>query len=209
VNKNKKESDHEPETMRYSMTLFRSSSVFFFVYLAITFSVSGQEKPPQNASNSCREFVAKFYSWYLANAPKENQGRASDVALKHRPYLFSPAIVQALREDNEAQDKAGSDLVSLDGDPFVGADGFAQRYIVKKITTRQSRCWAEVHAVWDGKEDEAPDTIPELELRNSEWHFVNFYFPSASNPKGWDLLSALRALREGEKQYRSGKDQKQ
>ena len=181
-----------------STAVLRSLSLLFFVYLGLTFSASGQKKRPQNTTNSCREFVVEFYSWYLASAPKENQGRASDVALNSRPYLFSPAIVKALREDSEAQEKAGADLVSLDGDPFVGADGFAERYIVEKTTTRQDGCRAEVHAVWDGKEDEASDIIPELEVRNGNWRFVNFYFPSAANPKGWDLLSELRALREGE-----------
>lgn len=177
------------------MAVLRSLSLFFFVYLALAFSASGQKKPKQNTSNSCREFVVEFYSWYLAN---HNQGRAGDLALNDRPYLFSPAIVKALREDNEAQEKAGSDLVSLDGDPFVGADGFAERYIVEKITTKQGRCWAEVHAVWDGKEDEASDIIPELEVGNGKWRFRNFYFPSAANPKGWDLLGVLKVLREGE-----------
>jgi hypothetical protein len=130
------------------------------------------------------------------------------VALKYRSNLFSSALVQALREDDQAQDKAGPDLVSLDGDPFVGADGFAERYIVGKVATRQGRCWADVHAVWEGKEDEAPDIISELVIKNGNWRFVNFYFPSPSNPKGWDLLSVLKALREGQKQHGSGKDQK-
>ena len=101
-------------------------TVFFFLYLAFTVSVCGQEKPAQNASNSFRKSVAEFYSWYLANAPKGNQGRASDVALNYRSDLFSSAIIQALREDDAAQEKAGPDLVSLDGDPFVGADDFAE-----------------------------------------------------------------------------------
>ena len=187
----------------------RLSSVFILLYLALFPSVlRSQEKPSKNASDSCREFVREFYSWYLANAPKWNQGRPSDVALKFRSNLFSSAIVQALREDDAAQEKAGSDLVSLEGDPFVGADGFAERYIVGKVTTAQGQCWAEVHGVWDGKEDQTPDVIPELAIRNHKWHFVNFYFPTPSNPKGWDLLSALRALREEEKQYGAGKVQK-
>lgn len=86
----------------------------------------------------------------------------------------------------------------MDGDPFVGGDGFSEGYIVEKVNIKSGRCWAEVHAVWEGKEDKEPDVIPELALRNGRWRSVNFYFPSPSNPKGWDLLGALKALRESE-----------
>ncbi len=189
------------------MTVLRLTSVAFFLGLALRVSLSGQERRPQSTSNSCREFVEKFYSWYLANPSKENRWRAGDVALKYRSYLFSSAIVEALQKDNEAQDKAGSDLVSLDADPFVGADGLAENYIVKKVTVKDGRCWAEVHAVW-GEDDEAPDVTPELTIKNGKWRFVNFYFPSPSSPKGWDLLGALKELREGRKQYGYGKDKK-
>lgn len=187
--------------------VLKSIAALFFVYLAIPFSVWGQGKPPQDTGNSCREFVGEFYSWYLAKASKDLE-RDGGVALKYRSDLFSPAIVQSLQEDNEAQEKAGSDLVSLDGDPFVGADGLAGNYIVERITVKNERCWAEVHGVWNGKEDRRPDVIPELAIGNHSWRFVNFYFPTSSNPKGWDLLSALKALREGEKQNRDRKGQK-
>jgi hypothetical protein len=78
----------------------------------------------------------------------------SNSALRYRSYLFSSDIVQQIEEDTKAQDKAGSDLVSLDGDPFVGNDGFGERYIVERITIKDDVCWAEVHAVWNGKEGE-------------------------------------------------------
>jgi len=118
--------------------------------------------------------------------------------LKYRPHLFDPALVQALQEDYEAQERAGSDLVSLDGDPFVGADGLSEGYVVEKVTVEDERCWAGVHAVWGGKEDEAPDVTAEVQIKNGTWRFVNFYFPSESDPNGWDLLGALKALRKGE-----------
>jgi hypothetical protein len=86
-----------------------STIVALFFCLAFTFPLLGQERKPQSADASCRKFVQGFYSWYLANASKE-QERDGGVALKHRSYLFSPAIVEALREDDEAQVKAGSDL---------------------------------------------------------------------------------------------------
>jgi hypothetical protein len=188
----------------------KSHAVVLSLYLALPLCVCGQQQqsPPKDTSNSCRKFVEEFYSWYRTktiNDPVRDGG----VALKERSYSFSLAIVQALREDIEAQVKAGSDLVSLDGDPFVGADGLAGNYIVEKVTVKNQSCWAEVHGVWEGKEDRNPDVIPELAIRNHKWRFVNFYFPTPSNPRGWDLLSALRALREGEKKQGAGKGRKQ
>ena len=185
--------------MRRSVRVLRSISLVFFLCLLSSFSISSQERRPQSASSSCRKFVGEFYSWYLAADSKGDQRPAGSVALKYRPYLFSRAIVQAIRGDYQAQEKAGSDLVSLDADPFVGADGLGEGYIVEKVTVRDGKCFAEVHTVWEGKEDEPPDVIPELAIRNGRWLFVNFYFPSPSNPKGWDLLGALKGMREDEK----------
>jgi len=183
------------------------AAAFLSLFIALPSCIWGQQKPPQYTSNSCHDFVGEFYSWYLENASKD-QERDGGVALKYRSDSFSPAIVQALREDNEAQEKAGSELVSLDGDPFVGADGLAGSYIVEKVTVKELSCWAEVHGVWDGKEDQTTDVIAELAIRNHKWLFVNFYFPTPSNPKGWNLLSGLRALREGEKRGLAGKNGK-
>lgn len=190
------------------MQALKSHAVVLSLYLTLPICVCGRQSPPQDTSNSCRKFVEEFYWWYRRNASNAPE-RDGGVALKDRSSSFSPAIIQALREDNEAQEKAGPDLVSLDGDPFVGPDGLAENYIVEKVTVKNLSCWAEVHGVWEGKVDRTPDVIPELAIRNHKWHFVNFYFPTPSNPKGWDLLTALRALREGEKKHRTGKGQRQ
>ena len=139
--------------------------------------LSGQEKRPTGVNNSCRAFVREFYLWYRTNASQVTW-RPDDIALKYRSYLFSPAIIQAIQEDEKAQDKAGSDLISLDADPFAGADGLAEGYNVGKVTVKDGRCWAEVHAVWMGKEDQMPDIGPELVIKNGNWLFVNFSFPS-------------------------------
>jgi hypothetical protein len=132
----------------------------------------------------------------------------SNSALKYRSYLFSSDIVQQIKEDTEAQDKAGSDLVSLDGDPFVGNDGFGEHYIVERVTIKEGVCWAEVHAVWNGKEDDSPDVTAELVVKGGRWIFVNFYYPSPSNPDSLNLLGELKALREARKQSQSKTDRK-
>lgn len=169
--------------------------------VALSISLFGQDRKHQGASQSCREFVGRFYTWYLAKALGPNRLPKSGLAWKSRPYLFSPDLVRQLREDSEAQEKAGSDLVSLDADPFPGGDGPAERYIVKGITLKNGKCWAEVHGVWEGKESKTPDVTPELMIEEGRWLFVNFYFPTPSAPRGWNLLDALKADREFRKKY--------
>ena len=176
--------------------------------LALSISVFAQERPQQNTNKSCSEFVGKFYTWYLANALRPNRFSDSDIALKSRPYLFSPDLVQQLKADSDAQKKAGSDLVSLDADPFLGADGPAERYIVERIMIKDGKCWAEVHGVRERKEGETAEVTPELMLKGGRWVFVNFYFPSPSDPKAVNLLSGLKALREFRKEYGPGTDKK-
>jgi hypothetical protein len=176
--------------------------------LALSISLLGQERRPHDTSKSCREFVARFYTWYLAKALGRNRMPKTDLAWRSRPYLFSPDLVRQLREDFEAQERAGSDLVSLDADPFAGPDGTAERYFVERITIKDRMCWAEVHGVWEGKERKTPDVTPELELKNGRWVFMNFYFPSPTAPEARNLLDALKALRELRKTYGPGSPKK-
>lgn len=116
--------------------------------------------------------------------------------------------MQQLRADSEAQEKAGSDLVSLDADPFLGADGPAERYIVERITIMDGKCWAEAHGVREGKESKTPDVTPELVLKGRPMAFRRFLLPSPSDPKEWNLLGALEADREFRKEYGPGNDKK-
>ena len=118
--------------LRHFMTVCRATCVGLCLCLTFSISLSGQERRQQNISKSCREFVGRFYTWYLGMALKTNRSRTSDLALKSKPYLFSPDLVQQLREDSDAQEKAGSDLVSLDADAFLGADGSANVTLLRE-----------------------------------------------------------------------------
>lgn len=174
--------------------------------LCLVFSVSvfGREERQKDTAESCRAFVGRFYTWYMAKAVGPTGLSKPKLAWGLRSYVFSPDLVRQLREDFEAQEKAGSDLVSLDADPFTGPDGAAERYVVERVTIKGRMCWAEVHGVWEGKERETPDVTPELEFKDGRWIFLNFYFPSPSAPKARDLLGTLKAHREFRKKYGPG-----
>jgi hypothetical protein len=190
------------------MKALRTNTCVVFCFCLFPVSLFSQERVEHDRSESCREFVAKFYSWYLAEGTKRNRLPDSDSVLASRPYLFSSVLVRQLREDSEAQKKAGSDLVSIEADPFLGADGLAERYAVEKITIADGRCWAEVHGVWGAKENAGPDVTPELVEKSGRWLFVNFYFPSPSDPKAWNLRGELKAGRTFRRQYGPGSNKK-
>ena len=183
---------------------------YIAICLCLTFSISLSSQVRrriQGDNKSCRDFVGTFYTWYFPIASRNNREPASDFALKERAYVFSSELLWRLREESEVQKRAGSDLVSLDADPFFGADGAGEGFVLEKITIKDDRCWAEIHTVWE-KEDATPDVTPELALRHGRWLFVNFYYPSPSDPMALNLLSELKAIRESWKAYGIVKDQK-
>lgn len=156
------------------------------VHFSLRFSVSAfcQESEQRNTDKSCQQFVGRFYNWYVGTALRQNRLTQPRLVLKSGPHLFSHDLLQALREDYEAQDKAGSELVSLDADPFVGGDGPPDRYIVEKVTVKDGRCWVELDGVWEGKKSETPDVTPELIFKRGRWIFTNFYFPKPFSRQG-------------------------
>src|SRR4051794_10129943 len=97
--------------------------VWLSICLILPVSLVGQTRPENATSKSCREFVTSFYAWYAPIAKRDHSGFASDIAWKKRPTLFTKELLALMREESEAQDKAGADLVNLDADPFLGADG--------------------------------------------------------------------------------------
>jgi hypothetical protein len=196
------------EKVRCSMTIPKAC-IGLCLCLTFSISLSSQESGRTQADNkSCRDFVGTFYTWYFPIASRNNRVPASDFALKERAYVFSSELLWRLREESEVQKRAGSDIVDLDADPFFSSDGPGKGFVLEKITIKDDRCWAELHTVWAGKEDATPDVTPELAFEDGRWLFVNFYYPSPSNPKALNLLSELKAIRESWKAYGLVKDQK-
>jgi hypothetical protein len=162
-----------------------------YLFLACSMSLPGQAIPTQSKAKSCRHFVKVFYRWYQTISKTNDPVPASDRAVQDRPYLFSSELVWRLKEQSEVQDRAGSDLVSLDIDPFSGPDGSGDGFLVEKITTQNDRCWAEVHVLRKGENElPVPDVTPELAFKHGQWIFVNFHYLSSN------LLDALREARK-------------
>jgi hypothetical protein len=140
-------------------------------------------------ANSCRDFVQRFYNWYLSPA------KSSDVALKQKSSMFTPELKQKLEEDEKASAKSPGEIVGLDFDPFLNAQDDPGHMVAEKATMKGANCFVEVHrSPRDPREGKKPDVMPELTFKNGQWVFVNFHYPMNTNPGDGDLLSVLKGL---------------
>jgi len=162
--------------------------------LALASAAPAAAAPPTEAS--CRAFVQKFYDQYRSFAQKEHKGRACDLAVRARPSLFSPELRRRLEADSAAQARSKEEIVGLDFDPFLNAQDFASRYVVRNVVRHGQGYRAEVYGSNEGKQGTKPDVMPELVRRGSGWMFVSFHYPGADGHPKSDLLSVLRQLRE-------------
>ena len=137
------------------MKIFGGAFLCLIVPSLLVAQVGGQ----QNLDKSCREFVSSFYDWYMQKAVAVPGAAASDMALEYRPYVFARDLFLQLREDSEAQRKAGGELVGLDFDPFLNTQDRGERYVVEKVTTKDRTCWADVYGVWDGEESKTSVSV--------------------------------------------------
>ena len=82
--------------------------------------------------------------------------------------------------------------MSLDIDPFPGPDGSGDGFLVGKITTKNDRCWAEVHVLRKGeKELPAPEVTPQLSFEHGRWIFINFHYLSSAPPKSGEFVRRI------------------
>jgi hypothetical protein len=138
-----------------------------------------------------RKFVQGFYDWYVPLTQKDSVVPEFNLAISQKGSYFSPQLSQALKEDSAAEAEANGDIVGLDWDPFLNSQDPYKRYVVGKITKKSDSFLVNIHGVSFGKRQEKPDVVAELVQKNGHWLFVNFH-----SPEGWDLLTALKSLRD-------------
>lgn len=152
-----------------------------------------QAQTSAGTESSCREFVQKFYDWYLPKARTAKE-RASDIVLKTRSSVLSRELQRQLKADSDAQAKS-DDLVGLDFDPFLNTqDPDFESCTVGKTVLKGSGYWADVTCVFPGANASKSHVTAELISHQGQWIFVNFHYQDGS--KKYDLLSILKGLRE-------------
>jgi hypothetical protein len=167
-----------------------------FLALMLPGFLLGQDKGQPEIDQSCRRFIETSYAGFAARASLHGPVPALEWVLGYEPRIFNSDLFLQLREDSEAQKKAGGDIVGLDFDPFLACQDCDGPYKVEKTELRDCRCWAEVHSVDEKGESPAPRVIPELMLKDGKWVFVNFHYPNPERPEFENLLSLLKSLRE-------------
>lgn len=169
------------------------------LFLLATACFPSSQTKREDSQQSCRDFVQKFYDWYVpkllkAFDTKEDGGWG--LALRYKGSEFSPELVRQLKEDRDAQDNSPGEIVGLDFDPFLYSQDPSEHFVVGNITDKDGRYLVEVYGMSSGKRREK--VVPELVRKNGRWLFVNFHYPDSGHGSGkdGDLLHLLKSLRE-------------
>jgi len=149
----------------------RSTPLLAFALLAIGCTPRGEGDA---ALASATTFTKTFYDWYV---PKADKGTGLEIATSDSARLFDPGLRHALSEDSAAQAKDSTEVVGLDGDPFLNAQDFCQSYEIGAARRDSTHILVEVFGVCDGKKHESPDVIAELAPRGSSFVFTDFRYP--------------------------------
>lgn len=162
-------------------------AAFLVIFLAV--SASGQTP----AADSCREFVAHFYAWYVPFTQKNLDFPAFKTAITKKAEEFAPELLRALQEDLAAQTRARGEIVGIDFDPLVGSQDPADRYAIRNAIVKNGSCFVEI---WRNSprdmaaRQDAPEAIAELKQKNNGWQISNVHYPELKT----DLVAELATL---------------
>jgi Protein of unknown function (DUF3828) len=146
-------------------------------------------------ARSCRQFTQSFYDWYVPFTQKDASGPAWCIALERKASAFSRRLLQALKQDCDAQVRAKGELVGLDYDPFLSTQDPADHYEARKTVWANGKCSVEV---WRASptdtaaKSDKPAVVAELNQNNQRWCFSDFVDPDLNT----DLLNELQQLKK-------------
>ena len=133
-------------------------------------------------------FVRRFYGWYL---PAAGTGAGLTQAITDSAALFAPELVRAIEADGDAQAKNPNEVVGLDGDPFLDAQDFCERYDVGTARREGADIVVDVYARCSGDTTSTPRIAEQVRRNGQDWTFVNFQYPQRNS----DLMKDLDELR--------------
>lgn len=141
---------------------------------------------------SAKTFVQRFYDWYALQANNDkNDGPAWEIAVRQKPEVFAPKLLNALKEDIAVSAKAQGYIVGLDCDPILCTQDPGQRYFARSVKRFGSSSRVGVYEAWKNWRSPSPVAYPVVRMRNGRWQFTNFFYPG-----GADALTTLRLLKE-------------
>jgi len=177
--------------------LFSKILTCLFLLTTLTCLLQAQAKNNEDLSGLAQRFVQEFYDWYAPGAEKAADNNR-EFSWRKRASDFDPALLRALKEDEDAQAKA-KEIVGIDFDPFLSSQDPCAPYKVHNVIPKGDRYLVEVDCECENVVVEKPTVTAELVNRDGRWIFVNFRYPGPK-PSGSDLLSILRENRRARRQ---------
>jgi hypothetical protein len=148
-----------------------------------------------DAISDGRQFVERFYQWYVPKALAPGGDPPWKAALEQRGADFDPALRAALEADLAAQARVSDEIVGLDFDPFLNTQDPAGRYKVGSATRKGEVSTVEVREVDPSGAAGTVAVRAVVSQEKGRWRFTNFSYPDGSNLL--DLLKTLKAGRSG------------
>jgi hypothetical protein len=172
------------------------ASCALFLLCAATCFPSPQTAQDIELEKSCREFVQKFYDWYVPQALDLKVTNAPGLALKTYAYVFTPELVKLLQEDSDAQAKHPGEIVGLNFDPFLSSQDPSDQFVARSIIRKGGSYLVEVNGISSSGRKEK--IIAEVVRKKDRWLFQNFHYPNfeKDTAKDADLITILKRLRE-------------
>jgi len=145
-----------------------------------------------SAARSAAQFTQGFYDWYRA------RGDVFEAAVHDSPAALEPGLLQAIREDLEAQSRSPDEVVGLDWDPFLNTQEPCDPYRVQGTTRRGDTVLVSVKGTCADREPQvSPDVVAELGRLGGRWVFLDFRHGADAGSLRQDL-ARLRAERAGD-----------
>ena len=154
------------------------------------------------ATASPKDFVQGFYDWYVTSKENEPDVRGMDVALKQKKQFFDAVLYKHLWEDEAASEKSPGEVVGLDFDPFVNANGLIyNKYVAGPAVNKDGAYRVPVYGIDAGKKTPKPVLEAEVATKNGHCVFTNFHYGKSEYPENENLLSVLNVLKKDRLKY--------
>ena len=118
-------------------------------------------------------------------------------AVRERPALFSTDLVTALRADSTASAQTPSEVVGLDGDPFLNAQDPCDHYSSNGVAELGGHFLVQVVGAGGCAAHTTADVTVEITPTNGRLVFTNFIYSSRDRDNLVATLADLAATRRG------------
>lgn len=143
-----------------------------------------------DSARLARDFVQRFYDWYVPALNHSHSEPASDVVLREKKELLSDELYSALEDDRDAQAQVTGELVGIDYDPFTFAQDDMPPLVATDVKGLGDAYRVTVRMVCPDKPCGIV-AIPEVKAIRGRWRIVNVHQSGADT---YNLVSALEEL---------------